>query len=112
MSCKINLLTIYLSDKDTKVKRSIGKYCPICEGITKPTPFYYQLKRQKQKQLLLAKSGRKKAKFQGKETCSKCKIIMKRTKKPFTKARKARGEKPTWLFICRKCGKRVTRAID
>ena len=68
VSCKINLLTVYLSDKDTKVKRSIGKYCSICEGITKPTPFYFEIKKRMQKKLRLAKAGRKKTQFQGKET--------------------------------------------
>ena len=110
--CKVNILTIYLSDKDTKVKRSIGKFCPICEGITNPTLFYHQIKGQKQKQLLLTKSERKKPKFQRTKKCSKCKIIMKRSKLRYTKKRNVRGEKPSWLFVCPKCGKRTTQAID
>lgn len=47
--CDGNLITLYVSDKDTKVKKSIGKICINCDNTHEPTEYFLELKKQREK---------------------------------------------------------------
>lgn len=53
MKCNLchecNLITLYVSDKDTKIKKPIGKICINCDNTHEPTEYFLELKKQREK---------------------------------------------------------------
>lgn len=120
--CDGNLVTHYVSDKDTKIKEAIGKICINCDYTHEPTEYFIELKKQRQKKKdeeeQLKNKSHHKPKFSTNkivEFCSECNYKRIKTRKTreklhihFDKGQnewKVETNNPCINYECTNCGK-------